>query len=106
MSSAPDGSSPDYDEIVNVLAESVASITGAEQFRETVRKELTDVEGVTVSQDEIVADDASRYDVFGAIAEAVDREAKIVPVETILEAHGGALEDVDGGAAFVERYVD
>jgi hypothetical protein len=99
--------SPEYDAIVRTLADSVASITGGEQFLETVREELGDVDGAEVIAGELVVDDrADDDDVYEAIAEALDREAQIVPVETILEAHGGTLADIPGGEAFVERYVD
>ena len=98
--------SPDYDAIVRALAASVASITGGEQFLETVREELGDVDHAEVIAGELVDDGADPDEVYGAVARALDREAQIVPVETILEAHGGTLADIPGGEAFVERYVD
>lgn len=97
---------PDFGEIARALGDSVANLTGKEQFFGTLEDELSSVNGASVDGYDLVTDRADEDEVFDAIFATIEREAQLVPPEHILEVHGEyVLDDIPGGQRLVDRYL-
>lgn len=103
-SDGSDDAEPDYQAIFDALEDSSAEISGGQRLRGALAKELVSVDGVHM-EDGIVANQPARDAVFEAMRAALDEEAKLVPADKLIQAAADDLREVDGGGAFLDRWL-
>lgn len=95
---------PDYQDIFEALEEAASEMSGGDRLRGALAKELVSVDGIHM-EDGIVAHEPARDAVFEAFRAALDEEAKLVPADKLIQAAADDLRDVDGGEAFLDRWL-